>query len=138
MLNNKLKKMLFSLVAVAGGVIFIVFGAVTMKEMKNFTRVDAVVEHVQREWVPNGDGSDTQEISIYVRYTVDGKEYVEELQNTKTNLHEGDQITVLYNPEKPSEVSGASKGGAALQFAVGGVFALAGLFSLAATVIKGR
>ena len=91
-----------------------------------------------RMWGRDGDGGETEEIKIFVTYTVDGQEYTEELNNTKTNLKEGENITVLYNPEDPTEVSGASKGGVALQIGFGSLFLLGGLASLAALIIKGR
>lgn len=137
-MNNRIKKLLAVLLLLAGGVVFIVFGAVSMKEIKNYIQTPAVVSHVEREWTPNGDGTDTEEIKIFVTYTVDGQEYTEELQNTKTGYSQGDTITVLYNPENPAQVSGATKGIAAIQFIAGGVLVLAALGTLAATIIKGR
>ena len=137
-MNNGIKKLIAMLILVAGGAVFIVFGTVSMKEIKNFLPVPAVVSHVQREWVPDGEGGETEDIHIFVTYTVDGKEYTEELQNTKTNLHEDDSITVLYNPEKPHEVSGATKGMATIQFIAGGILILAGLGTFAVSLIKGR
>ena len=45
---------------------------------------------------------------------------------------------MLVNPEKPNEVSGASKGGATLQFAVGAVFAAGGVGTLVSAFSKGK
>ncbi len=138
MRSNNFKKLIAVVLLVVGGVVFIIFGGISLKEIKHFTPVSAVVSHVEREWTPNGDGTDTEEITIFVTYTVDGREYNEELQNTKTNLKQGDQITVLYNPEDPTEVSGATKGIAALQMGFGAVLILGGLGTLAAFIVKGR
>lgn len=137
-MNGNIKKLIAILLFVAGGVVFVIFGGITLKEIKNFTPVPAVVSHITREWTPNGDGTDTEDISIFVTYTVDGQEYTEELQNTKTNYKQGDEITVLYNPEDPTQVSGATKGIAAIQMGVGILFVLGGLASLAMLIIKGR
>ena len=137
-MSNQMKKLLAALLLIAGGVVFLVMGGISMKEINHYPQVSAVVSHIQRDWVPDSDGYDHEEIKIFVTYTVDGKEYTEELQNTKTDLNKGDSITVYYNPENPKEVSGATKGGMALQFAVGGVLLLAGLGTAAVTVIKGR
>ena len=60
------------------------------------------------------------------------------MDGTCVTLHEDDSITVLYNPEKPHEVSGATKGMATIQFIAGGVLILAGLGSFAVSLIKGR
>ena len=138
MLNNNIKKLIAIVLVMIGGVVFIIFGSITAKQMKTFIKVPAVVSHISREWTPDGDGGETEEIKIFVTYTVDGQEYTEELNNTKTNLKEGENITVLYNPEDPTEVSGASKGGVALQIGFGSLFLLGGLASLAALIIKGR
>ncbi len=137
-MNNRMKKLLAVLILLVGGVVFIVFGATSMKEMREFRQTPAVVSHIEREWTPNGDGTDTEEIKIFVTYTVDGQEYTEELQNTKTSYKEGDKITVLYNPEKPTYVSGATKGIAAIQFVAGGVLVLAAIGTLAMLIIRGR
>ncbi|MBR4727926.1 MAG: DUF3592 domain-containing protein, partial [Clostridia bacterium] len=107
-MNNQLKKLIAVLILLAGGAVFIAFGAISFKEMREFKPVPAVVSHIEREWTPNGDGTDTENITIIVTYTVDGQEYTEKLQNTKTNYKQGDEITVLYNPEDPTEVSGAT------------------------------
>ena len=138
MLNGRMKKLIVILLLVVGGVVFIVFGGISMKEIKNFTQIPAVVSHISREWTPNGDGTDTEEIKIFVTYTVDGQEYTEELNNTKTNYQQGDNITVLCNPEDPTEVSGATKGMAYFQMGFGMLFVLGGLGALVSLVIKGR
>ena len=138
MLNNNMKKLIACLFLIVGGVVFIVFGGITVKEIQNYPEVSAVVSHLEREWVPDEDGYDREEITVFVTYTVDGQEYTEELQNSKTNYKQGDEITVHYNPEDPTKVTGASKGGATLQFVFGGVLVLAGLGSAALTVSRGR
>ena len=137
-MNNNLKKLIVFVLMIVGGATFIVFGAISLKEIRTYKPVDAVVAHIQRDWTPNGDGTDTEEIRIIVTYTVDGTEYTEELMNTKTNLQKGDEITVLYNPADPTQVSGATKGIAAVQLAFGAVLALAGLGSIAVFFIRGR
>ena len=137
-MNARIKKLLAVLLLLAGGAVFIVFGFVSLKEMREFRQTPAVVADVQTEWVPDGEGGDTQQITIFVTYTVDGKEYTEQLQNTKTNLKQGERITVLYNPEDPTQVSGATRGIVAIQFCAGALLALAGLGTLVAFVVKGR
>lgn len=137
-MNSQMKKLIAAIILIAGGAIFIVFGATSIKEMRDFKQVPAVVSHIEREWTPNGDGTDTEEIRIFVTYTVDGKEYTEELQNTKTNYKQGDAITVLYNPADPTEVSGATKTMTVIQFAIGGVLVLAGMGVFVFKFLGGR
>ena len=137
-MSNQMKKLIAVLILLAGGVIFIVFGATSIKELRDYKQVSAVVSHIEREWTPIGDGTDTENVKIFVTYTVDGQEYTEELQNTKTTYKQGDEITVLYNPEKPTEVSGATKTMTIIQFAVGGVLVLAGVGVFVFKFLGGR
>ena len=137
-MNNRLKKLIAGLVAIAAGAVFIVFGFISLKELREFKQVEALVSDIQVDLVTEGDGSQTQEIHIFVTYTVNGQEYTEELQNTKTSMKKGDTITVLYNPENPKEVSGATKGIATVQLAAGAAIALFGLGFAALTLIRGR
>ena len=137
-MSNQLKKLIAVVILIAGGAIFIVFGATSVKELRDFKQIPAVVSHIEREWTPNGDGTDTEEIKIFVTYTVDGQEYTEELQNTKTGYKQGDAITVLYNPADPTEVSGATKTMTVIQFAVGGALVLAGVGVFVLKFLGGR
>ena len=104
------KKIFAVIVLIAGGILFLVLGFSGLKEIASFPQTDATVTAVESEWVPNGDGGSTQQVTIRVSYTVDGKQYEEVLQNAKSSLKEGDQIQVYYNPQKPEYVSGATKG----------------------------
>lgn len=101
-----------------------------LKQMKTFVEVPAVVSRIEITDTYDPDTGSGQDVTIYVQYRVAGQAYEEPLSFTRTNLKEGDEITVRYNPNNPKEVSGASKGGAALYFAIGGLFALAGAFAV--------
>ena len=133
--NQKIKKLLVSLMIIAAGIAFIIFGSISFKEVKNFPEVQAVVTKVETNIVQDDEGT-TEEKTIYVQYTVDGVEYNEVLQNTSSNAQENETITVRYNPEKPEYVTGATKASGTLQLAVGIVIAVAGLASAVITFIK--
>ena len=137
-MNNRMKKLIAALVLLAAGVICFVFGATSSKELKEYRQVTAVVTEIQRELIPDSDGGNTEQMKIFVTYSVGGKEYTEELQNTKTNMKQGDAITVLYNPSDPTQVSGATKGIAVIQYALGAVLTLAGLGTAAFALLKSR
>lgn len=122
-------------IMLAGGIFFIILGFMNLKQMKTFVEVPAVVSRVDVEDTYDADGAH-QEITIYVQYRVAGQAYEEPLSFTKTNLNEGDEIIVRYNPDNPKEVSGASKGGAALYFVFGGVIALAGVATLIRSLVR--
>lgn len=137
-MNNKLKKLIAVLMFLVGGVVLVVFGVTSMKQVSNFPQTDAVVAGVHKELVPDGEGGSTQEVTVYVTYTVDGKEYTEEVSNVSGTLKEGDSLRVCYNPEKPEEVYGASKTGPVIMLAMGAVCILASLGTGALTLIRGR
>lgn len=137
MKNPYVRKLVACVLILAAGVAFIIFGCISFKEVKTFPEVSAVVTRVDKEIVNNGEDS-SEEITAYVRYTVDGKEYNEILQNHSGNISENDQITVRYNPEKPEYVTGATKGSGTLQLVVGIVLCVAGTVSAAVAFIKGR
>ena len=113
------KKIFALIILIAGGILFIVLGLSGIKEIRTFPQTDATVAAVEREWVPNGDGGDTEQVKIRVSYTVDGKQYEEELQNAKSSLKKGDQLRVYYDPQKPEYVSGATKGMSMLEIGFG-------------------
>ena len=136
-MSAKVKKMIAFLLAIAAGVTFIVFGSLSLKEIREYTKTPAVVSHVASSFVPDGEGGETQEIKIYVNYTFDGKEYQDiELQNTKTSLREGDELTILVNPADPTKASNATKGMATIEIVAGSVVGLIGLGGLALTFIR--
>ncbi len=114
-----MKKIISVIILIAGGILFIVLGFGSLNEIRNFPQTEASVVAVEREWVPSGDGDDTEQITVHVSYTVDGKQYEEVLQNAKDSLEKGDQISVYYNPQKPEYVSGATKGTAFIQIGFG-------------------
>ena len=127
---NRIIQKIAPFIALAGGILFIVLGFMNLKQMKTFVEVPAVVSRIEITDTYDPDTGSGQDVTIYVQYRVAGQAYEEPLSFTRTNLKEGDEITVRYNPNNPKEVSGASKGGAALYFAIGGLFALAGAFAV--------
>lgn len=133
----QLKKFLGPIILLVAGIVFVVLGSVSLKQVKTFPQVQAVVTNVETRIVETEDGTD-KDITAYVKYTIDGVEYNEILQNAPGNISENDEITVRYNPEKPTYVTGATKGSGTIQIAIGAVAAVAGLAALAVTFIKGR
>ncbi len=130
------KKIFAVIVLIAGGILFLVLGISGLKEIASFPQTAATVTNVEREWVPNGDGSDTEQVTIRVSYTVDGKQYEEELQNAKSSLQKGDQIQVYYDPQKPEYVSGATKGMSMLLIAFGVLCLLGSVILGVKTVLR--
>ena len=91
------------------GIILIVFGCfifVVKNNTKNYIETEAIVSKTElyEEEYYDGENYHDATYRIFVKYTVDGKEYNEELGILfKHNL--GDKVNISYNPEKPSEIS---------------------------------
>lgn len=138
MKNPVIRKFIVSFVMLLGGIAFIVFGCISFKEVKTFPEVSAVVTKVETEWVDNGEDGTKESKTAYVKYTVDGVEYNEILQNSPGDIEENTTITVRYNPEKPSYVTGSTKTSGTVQMALGIVLCVASVATAVVTVIKGR
>ena len=55
-----------------------------------------------------GTGADdNDEYHVFVKYSVDGTEYEEELGEYSAGMHEGDDVDLLYNPDNPRQLQKA-------------------------------
>ena len=91
------------------GIILIVFGAVMFSikgKQTGYKTVDAVISKVDlyADEYYEGDTHHDATYTVYVKYTVGGKEYEEEL-GTYPKLNVGDKMTIIYNPDNPKEIS---------------------------------
>ena len=137
-MNNRLVKLIGCVIAILGGILFIVMGFVGISQVKNYPEVKAIVTSVERDSTIDTDGTTNETVTVYVTYTVDGKEYNEQLDDANDNVKEGDKITVRYNPEKPEKVTATTKTAGFVRIAFGIVISLAGLVSLVLFIVKGR
>ena len=137
-MKNRVAKLIASVVAILGGILFIVLGCVGISQVKNFPEVEATVTSVEIETTIDEDGATSETATVYVSYTVDGTEYNEVLDDSNSDMKEGDKVTVRYNPEKPNKVTATTKTAGFVRIAFGAVILLAGLASLALLIIKGR
>ncbi len=133
-----LKKFMFPLIALVLGILAIVFGVKGMSEAKNFPEVKALVTDIDTTVTYDADNNSTEEYTIYVKYTVDGKEYNEVLNGGSGNIKEGDEITVRYNPEKPDYVTDVTTKTATLFIIIGAVVTVIGLGTFAVMFIRKR
>ena len=137
-MKNRIVKLIVSVVAVAGGILFIVLGCVGISQVKNFPEVEATVTSVEIDTTIDEDGTTTETSTVYVSYTVDGKEYNEVLDDSSSNMKEGDIVTVRYNPEKPNKVTATTKTAGFVRIAFGAVITLAGIVAVLRLLISGR
>ena len=90
------------------GVILLIFGIVSfgsVKDARNFIETQAVIsktELYQEAYTEKGERHEA-EYNVFVKYTVDGKEYESEL-GILSGVKEGDSMKVYYNPADPGEV----------------------------------
>ncbi|MBQ9885452.1 MAG: DUF3592 domain-containing protein [Lachnospiraceae bacterium] len=125
---NRLVGLIGSLVGVILGIVIIVMGFKSMSEVKNFPEIEATVVNVEKTVVEDSDGSTRTDVEAEVTYTINGTEYTEMLNSAPTDIHNGDKITVRYNPDKPEYVTAATKGGSIIAVVAGGVCILLSLF----------
>ncbi len=91
------------------GIILIVVGGFMffgIKNTKDYIKIDAVVsktELYQDAYYDNDTHYDAT-YTVYVKYTVDGKEYNEEY-GVFSGYKAGDRVTISYNPTNPSEIA---------------------------------
>lgn len=92
------------------GIILIAVGVVLFvinDHHKDFIKTEATVTKTElyEESYTDAEGNYFDETyKVYVKYTVDGKEYEEEL-GILSNVKVGDKKTIVYNPNNPTEIS---------------------------------
>ena len=92
------------------GVMLIVFGAVMFfinTKNQNYIKIEANVTDVREEQETNIDADGTSTTTIYnvtVNYTVDGKEYTQDLNNV-SKYKVGDKMDIYYNPKDPNQIT---------------------------------
>ena len=95
---------------------------------KNYIKIESTVSKVElvKEETTDSEGNTEEAIyDIYVKYTVDGKEYDTEL-GEMPERKVGDKITIVYNPNNPSEISQPSSIILNICLLVGGIVSLVG------------
>lgn len=115
--------LLFGLVLIGIGVII---GVSAAKFEKNGVRTQCEIVDIRHDR-GNDDNTHTD---VYVKYTVDGKEYISKLGSYSSSWRIGDEFIILYDPENPARITYPkgnrnaqilcfSFGGAIVVFAVG-------------------
>lgn len=101
---KKSKTKLFFICLVCG-VIFLLVGIYltsrTSEFKKNGKTTQAEIVLIEK----NYDSKGREEISVYVKYTVQNTTYTRELDYYSNGLREGDMITISYLPNNPSKIT---------------------------------
>ena len=95
------------------GVILVIVGLIfgnTITKRSEFPEIDSVVTRAELEEEAYSDGENSHEATyrIYVSYTVDGKEYEEEL-GVMSEIKPGTHVKINYDPANPADISQATK-----------------------------
>ena len=124
-----MKQLIGAVTALVLGIILIVFGFVSRHKQNDYTETDAVITNIETE-PGTGDESDTHR--VFVKYTVDGKEYNEELDSYKSSYRIGDTIKVKYDPADPGNVTSSGFFIVIILFVIGGILTLgSGIYLIA-------
>lgn len=133
---NNIKKILLPVGAIILGAAFIIIGFTRLSQAKNFPEKLAVVTKVDVVTTYDAEDNRTDDYTIYVKYTVDGKEYNEILNGGSSSMKEGDEIKVHYNPEDPAFVTDATPQKATLFIVIGAVAAVIGVGGIVLMFIR--
>ena len=122
--------LVLAVIILASGVLNIVLGASRLVKMNTgkYVETQAVVTKIETVEVSDDDapGGMREDYVLTVEYDVDGSKHVSQLGETPKTFHEGMELTVLYNIDKPSEVVLPGSGGAFIMIGLGVVGVLAG------------
>ena len=113
------------------GIILIVFGVIMFminKENQNYIEIEAVVsktELAEEAHYDNDNNYVEATYIVYVKYTVDGKEYDEELGEL-SGYKKDQKVTIYYNPQDPSKITQTKSLILPIAFIVAGIASLVG------------
>ncbi len=128
---------------IPAGILLLVFGIATlviMNKNKNYIKTEAIVTKADLEEEEHYEGDDHYDATyrVYVKYTVDGTVYEEEL-GILSGYKVGDKVTIYYNPENPRQISEKVTILVPIIFIIGGVVSLvAGVISAVGTYNKNK
>ena len=111
------------LLIITGVVIFII----TLNN-QNYIKTEAIVTNVEETQETTYDDDGTNITTVYnatLRYTVDGKEYTQTLDNV-SKCKIGDKMTIYYNPDNPKQITQSKNIIIPIAIIVGGVAFLTG------------
>ena len=135
-MNSSLKRIFIGIILpillIAGGIVTVVFSAKTLGKYKTYSETEAVIDRIDADY----SGEDV-EYHVFVKYTVDGKDYRGELGSYNASFKEGATIGIMYDPADPAEILYKSVGMTVLAIVIGGLVSVVGAGMIVKTVVKG-
>ena len=113
------------------GILLIIFGVfmfIINDKNKNYIETDAIVsktELVNDSYTDENGNTVEETYRVYVKYTVDGKEYEEEYGEL-SGYKKNQKITIYYNPDDPSKITGTKSMVLPIIFIIAGISSLIG------------
>ena len=112
-----------ALVFLAAGVFTIVMGVGHLQKLHagKYVETQATITKIETIEVSDEDapGGTREDYEITVEFTVDGKKVVSQLRETPKEFYEGMELTVLYNMDKPTDVTLPGTTGAYIMIGMG-------------------
>ena len=118
-----------------GGLLFLVSGVIKYTQVTSFPQTNAMITQI--DWEP-GVGEESDKYTVYVRYSVGGTTYDQQLDNYKSSYREGQTITIRYNPSNPETITALNTPATILITAFGGVLLVGGVATLLPVLRKRR
>lgn len=138
---GKIRKIIFSLIAVVLGIALIAFGIYSLSTKHLYdSSVTATIVDVEEHWESGGaDEADTLVKTFYIDYEINGVKYEHvEAPESNDSMQVGDTVEILYQSKNPEKISGKNIGKtAALTIGVGALFLIVGIF-LVLKALMGR
>lgn len=114
---NKIASILFPILGVVIGVIFIVSGIKTIADKDLYdTKVTATVADISEEWETSPDPEEPDRLvkTVYIDYEIDGKKFEHVTAPEQSdNMKVGDKVEILVQSKAPEKISAPdpAKGG---------------------------
>lgn len=128
-----MNKKVAAIIAVVLGLALVGFGVyLQFFQTKGFKQTDATITRIDKNWraYNNETMEDEYDYDVYVKYTVDGKEYEGKADTYDESYAEGKEITVFYNPSNPAEIHGDSGIVSYFLMGIGAIVAVVGVVML--------
>jgi len=120
-----------SIVFVAAGIFTLVMGIGHLQKLNagKYVETQATITKIETIEVSDSDapGGTREEYEVTVEYTVDGKKVVSQLRETPKEFYEGMELTVIYNIDKPTDVTLPGTTGAYIMMGMGVLAILVGV-----------
>ena len=92
------------------GVLLGLFGLNKYKKINTYTKSTGIITRIDEEETTDANGETETSHTVYVKHTVDGKEYEGQFDEYNSSFSEGTEVDLAYNPKDPSDFVSTSTG----------------------------